>query len=361
MVTKNQVMQVLKQVTDPELGRDLVSLDMVQDVSVDGKDVSITVKLTIKGCPMKQTIKNDVKKAVKSLAGVDTVTVKFDEMTPEEKQRLSASLKQGPKDKADAFKDVAVITVGSGKGGVGKSTLAANLAVALQDAGKNVGILDADVLGFSVATLLGIEDKHPVALDDQTILPIQVYGLKALSMGNLIKGNQALIWRAPVIRGILEQFFYNVRWGKLDYLVIDLPPGTGDVPLTIMQLLPKAHLLLVTTPQTAAARVSIRLGAMAKQMRIDILGVAENMSYFQCPECGKKYYIFGKGQAEEIAKDLDVELIARIPLASEIREKSDQGTPVALAGEHPLAQHYHLLAQKIIKRTEKITASASTS
>jgi len=352
VATKEQVMEVLKQVNDPEIGKDLVTLNMIKDVSVEGNSISVTVNLTVKGCPMKQTIKDDVKQAVKSLNDVDEVTVIFGEMTAEEKQSLANSLKGTQQEKGAVFEGVSVIAVGSGKGGVGKSTVAVNMAVALQKAGKTVGILDADVLGFSVATLLGIEDKRPMALDKETILPIQVYGLKALSMGNLTKGNQALIWRAPVIRGVLDQFFYNVQWGDLDYLIIDLPPGTGDIPLTIMQQLPKAHLLLVTTPQSAAAQVSVRLGSMARQMNIDILGVAENMSYFQCPDCGNKYFIFGQGQGERIAAELNVELLSQIPLAPEIREKSDEGAPIALNDEHPLAANYHQLAAGIIKQTK---------
>ncbi|MBO8169877.1 MAG: Mrp/NBP35 family ATP-binding protein [Thermoanaerobacteraceae bacterium] len=350
MIQKEQVIDALRKVTDPEIGKDLVTLNMIGDIAIEGSHVAVTIKLTVAGCPMKKTMEQDVKRAVGSLEGVEQVTVNFGEMTPEEKNRLAASLKQGSQNKAEAFKDVNVIAVGSGKGGVGKSTLAVNLAVALQQEGVNTGILDADILGFSVSTLLGIQDKRPVALDSQTILPIQVNGLKALSMGNLIKSDQALIWRAPVIRSVLDQFFYNVRWGDLDYLVIDLPPGTGDVPLTVMQQLPKAQLLLVTTPQSAAAKVSVRLGNMAKQMNIKTLGVVENMSYFQCPECERKYYIFGKGQSEKIAADLNVELLAQIPLNIEIRENSDAGTPIALQQDNPAASHYHELAQKIIKQ-----------
>lgn len=192
-----------------------------------------------------------------------------------------------------------------------------------------------------------------MALDKQTILPIPVFNIKAISMGNLIQGDKALIWRAPVIKGVLEQFFYNVRWGDLDYLIIDLPPGTGDVQLNIMQQLPNSHLLLVTTPQNAAARVSARLGSMAEKLDINILGVAENMSYFQCPGCDDKHYIFGQGQGEQIADNLNVDLLAQIPLAQDIRENSDKGAPIALSDQHPLAEHYRRLAQKIIKRTQK--------
>jgi len=353
MITKEQIINALKTVKDPEIGKDLVTLNMIGDIAVKDGSVAINIKLTIKGCPMKRTIEDDIKAAVGALEGVKSVNITFGEMSPEEKQQLTASLKQGTKDKADVFKNINVIAVGSGKGGVGKSTVAVNLAVALQQKGMNTGILDADVLGFSVSTLLGIQGKKPVALDNQTIMPIQANNLKALSMGNLIKSDKALIWRAPVIRGVLDQFFYSVRWGDLDYLVIDLPPGTGDVPLTIMQQLPKAQLLLVTTPQSAAAQVSARLANMAQQMNISIMGVVENMSYFQCPQCDHKYYIFGQGQSEKIAAELNVELLAQIPLSIDIRENSDTGTPIALKGDDPSAAYYHDLAAKVINHTKK--------
>lgn len=345
MLTKEKVLDVLKNVYDPELRKNLVELHMIGDIQIHGDTVTVEVKLTTPGCPMKRNMEKDIKHQL-SQAGVLEAQVRFGELSAEEKQHLARKLHQ---ESQATFSDTRVIAVGSGKGGVGKSTITANLAVATAQLGYQVGLLDADILGFSITSLMGIEECEPVVIDEQTILPVEVHGVRVISMGNFSDSDTALIWRAPVLNRMLEQFFSNVHWGELDYLFIDLPPATGDIPLTIMQRIPNASLVLVTTPQASASKVAARLGRMAQQMEKTILGVVENMAYFQCPSCGKKYHIFGKGHTEQFAAELDTELLGSLPLNPEIQETSDLGTPVAMQEHHPMAKIYRSIAQKIVQ------------
>lgn len=240
-----------------------------------------------------------------------------------------------------------IIAVASGKGGVGKSTVTVNLATALSKIGYKVGIIDADVRGFSVPRILGVKDK-PKAISEKEILPPEVEGIKVISMGSFVSENSPVIWRAPLLGGALEQFFKDIHWGELDYLLLDLPPGTGDMPLNIMQKVPHADILVVTTPQVTATKVAGRIGKMAEKMELNLLGVIENMSYYQCSECGNRDYIFGEDGGKNLADFMGTELLGQLPLVSEVRERSDSGRPIIF--EEPKS----LISKEFIKVAEKI-------
>jgi len=243
-----------------------------------------------------------------------------------------------------------LIAIASGKGGVGKSTVTVNLALALVKLGKRVGIIDADIYGFSIPRIIGLTQK-PRAYNQKEIIPPEVSGVKVMSAGSMIEEDQAIIWRAPLLLGILEQFMKDVHWGELDYLLFDLPPGTGDMPLNIMQQVSDAEILIVTTPQISATKVACRVGEMAKQLDSNILGIIENMSYYQCSDCKKKKYIFGQGGGQSMAKELKTELLIQLPLITNIREGSDQGKPVVLAKpEAEVSNKLFSLAEQIIAK-----------
>lgn len=348
MELKDKIFKALERVDDPELHKNLVELDMIGDVIIEGDKAIITLTLTTKACPLKSTMAEDIKKEVKALEEINDVEVVFGEMTKEQKDKLIEKL-HGKKDKKEPFKDTRVIAVGSGKGGVGKSTVTANLAVTLSKMGYKVGLIDADILGYSIPQIMGIKDVRPMTIDEGMILPIERNGVKVISMGNLVEEGNALIWRGPILGRVLEQFFNEVYWGELDYMLIDLPPGTGDVPLSLMQQLPKAEILIVTTPQVTAANVAKRLGFMADKTNSKIIGLIENMSYFICDNCDKKHYIFGKEEGTELAKELNTQLLGEIPLVTAIREDSDKGVPSAFDPEANVEKNYMDIAEKIVK------------
>jgi len=246
-----------------------------------------------------------------------------------------------------------LIAVASGKGGVGKSTVTVNIATALVKKGKRVGIIDADIHGFSVPRILGLTEQ-PRAKSEKDIFPPEKEGIKVMSMGSFVEEDKAVIWRAPLLLGALQQFMEDVHWGELDYLLLDLPPGTGDMPLNIMQNLPHLSMLLVTTPQLTATSVAGRVGKLAEQLDIDVLGIIENMSYFQCSDCGSKEYIFGKGGGRELADKLGLDLLAELPLLPKLRESSDQGDPLLFSDpENPIAQSYLEIADNIITKKKE--------
>lgn len=243
-----------------------------------------------------------------------------------------------------------IIAVASGKGGVGKSTVTVNLATALAKLGYKVGIIDADVRGFSVPRILGVTDK-PKAVSESEIIPPEVKGIKVISMGSFVGENEAVIWRAPLLAGALEQFFKDVRWGELDYMLLDLPPGTGDMPLNIMQKVPHAQTLVVTTPQVTATKVAGRIGAMAEKMEHEVLGVVENMAYYQCQECGNKDYIFGEDGGQNLADFMETELLGQLPLISEVRRRSDSGQPIVFDDpEADISQEFIKIAKKLAEK-----------
>lgn len=315
-LTEAGIREALRDVRDPEIGRDIVSLNMVRQIEIKDSRVKVGVALTTAGCPLKHRITNDITDRLKMVEGVEAVDVDFGVMTDEDRQNLLTSLHGGPAELAPAFRDESktrIIAVVSGKGGVGKSTVAVNLAAALDRAGKSVEILDADVHGASVPVMLGALGKPNVV--EGVIFPIESpTGLKFISMGNFVNEGQAIIWRAPIVNKALTQLMRDVYWDEPDFIIVDMPPGTGDVALTVAQMIPKAEALVVTTPQADAARVAVKAGKMATQAHLKLAGVVENMSYAECPECGHEMRIFGGDGGERVAGELDSRILGRIPI-----------------------------------------------
>ena len=310
------IREALRDVRDPEIGRDLISLNMIRNIGIEGSNVTVGVALTTSGCPMKHRIMTDIQDRLKMIEGIEEVEIDFGEMTDEDRQNLLTSLHGGPTELAPAFRDESktrIIAVVSGKGGVGKSTVAVNLAAALDRAGHSVEVLDADVHGSSIPVMLGSTQKPNVV--GGVIFPIEsASGLKFISMGNFVNEGQAIIWRAPIVNKALTQLMRDVYWDEPDFIVVDMPPGTGDVALTIAQTIPKAEALVVTTPQADAARVAVKAGKMAVQAHLKLVGVVENMSYAECPDCGKELKIFGGNGGEQVSSELASDILARIPI-----------------------------------------------
>src|SRR5215210_7888031 len=310
------IREALRDVRDPEIGRDLVSLNMVREVRIEGSGVTVGVALTTGGCPLKHRITTDIRDRLMEIEGVENVEVDFGVMTDTDRQNLLTSLHGGPSELAPAFKDESktrIIAVVSGKGGVGKSTVAVNLAAALDRAGHSVEILDADVHGSSIPVMLGSLEKPNVV--GGVIFPIESEtGLKFISMGNFVNEGQAIIWRAPIVNKALTQLMRDVYWDEPDFIIVDMPPGTGDVALTIAQMIPKAEALVVTTPQADAARVAVKAGKMAVQAHLKVVGVVENMGYAECPDCGKELKIFGGDGGDRVAGELGSQVMSRIPI-----------------------------------------------
>jgi ATP-binding protein involved in chromosome partitioning len=353
MPTRDQVLEALKVVIDPELHRSIVELGMVR--SIDVKDqgvVDVTVSLTTPGCPIKSHFQTGVASAVQALPGVARVNVGFDVLSAQEKQGLQKTLGRPGGLPEGALAQVAnVVCVGSGKGGVGKSSLTVNLAAALTAEGKKVGVLDADVWGYSIPRMVGLGGRRPSVNGERKIVPLEAHGLKVISIGFFIKEDEAVVWRGPMLHKALTQFLEDVAWGELDYLLIDLPPGTGDVSMTLSQLLPMAKLLLVTTPQTTAQKVARRSAQMADKVDMEIAGVVENMSGFTTPD-GQRFPIFGEGGGQGLADELEVPLLATVPLTMSLRAHADEGVPlVADDPDDAAAQAVRQVARGIIAMT----------
>jgi ATP-binding protein involved in chromosome partitioning len=331
--SRDEILQSLTAVIDPELRENIVELGMVRSVEIaQDASVAVTVSLTTAGCPIRNHFQTAVVKAVKGL-GVEQVSVAFDVLTDQEKGALQQKLGRGGALPSGALAQVAnVICVGSGKGGVGKSTLTANLAAALAADGKKVGILDADVWGYSIPRMFGLGGDRPPVSPQRKILPLEAHGVKVMSIGFFVAEDSAVVWRGPMLHKALTQFLEDVDWGELDFLLVDLPPGTGDVSMTLAQLLPDAKFLLVTTPQPTAQKVARRAAEMAHKVSLDIAGVVENMSGFTTP-AGERFQIFGEGGGQELADELDVPLLGKVPLTMPLREQADAGAP--LVGTDP--------------------------
>jgi ATP-binding protein involved in chromosome partitioning len=309
------IREALRDVRDPEIGRDLISLNMVRSVEIEDSKVTVGVALTTAGCPLKHKITTDIRDRLMMIEDVEDVEVDFGVMTDADRQNLMTSLHGGPSELAPAFRDESktrIIAVVSGKGGVGKSTVAVNLAAALDRAGHSVSILDADVHGSSIPVMLGALEKPNVV--GGVIFPIEAQGLKFISMGNFVSEGQAIIWRAPIVNKALTQLMRDVYWDEPDFIIVDMPPGTGDVALTVAQMIPKAEALVVTTPQADAARVASKAGKMAVQAHLKLAGVVENMSYVECPDCGKEMRIFGGNGGDAVATELQSNVMGRIPI-----------------------------------------------
>ena len=332
MPTEAQIREALKAVIDPELRRDIVELEMVRSIAVkDGGVVDVTVSLTTPGCPIKSHFQTAVVKAVTGLEGVSRCNVGFDVLSDQEKGVLQRKLgRPGGLPEGSLAQVENVICVGSGKGGVGKSSLTVNLAAALAAEGKRVGVLDADVWGYSIPRMLGLGSDRPKVNGERKIIPLDAHGLKVMSIGFFVKEDEAVVWRGPMLHKALTQFLEDVAWGELDYLLIDLPPGTGDVSMTLAQLLPQAKFVIVTTPQAAAQKVARRSAEMADKVKLEIAGVIENMSGFTTPS-GERFAIFGEGGGGRLADELEVPLLGSVPLTMALREQSDEGTPLVFS------------------------------
>jgi ATP-binding protein involved in chromosome partitioning len=349
MPSRDQILEALKVVIDPELRRNIVELEMVRSVEPkpDGV-VDVTVSLTTPGCPIRNHFQVAVRDAVAQLDGVARVNVDFDVLSDAEKGALQRKLGRHGLPEGALAQVSNIICVGSGKGGVGKSSLTANLAAALASEGKRVGVLDADVWGYSIPRMLGLGAQRPQVDGQRKILPLEAHGLKVMSIGFFIKEDEAVVWRGPMLHKALQQFLEDVAWGELDYLLIDLPPGTGDVSMTLAQLLPQAKFVLITTPQPTAQKVARRSAEMADKVRLEIAGVIENMAGFTTPG-GERFPIFGEGGGQALADELDVPLLAAVPLTMPLRATSDQGTPLVLQDpDDPAAQAIRQAARGIV-------------
>jgi ATP-binding protein involved in chromosome partitioning len=340
MPTKDQVTEALRSVIDPELRRDIVELEMVRSIDVHPNGVvDVMVSLTTPGCPIRSHFETGVANAIRGLDGVTGINVTFDVLSGDEKAALGRKLGRGGLPEGALAQVKNVICIGSGKGGVGKSSVTANLAAALAADGKQVGVLDADVWGYSQPRMLGVGAERPKVNAERKLLPIQAQdGISVMSIGFFVEQDAAVVWRGPMLHKALQQFLEDVAWGELDYLLIDLPPGTGDVSMTLAQLLPQAKFVIVTTPQPVAQKVAARSAEMAAKLKLEIAGVIENMSGFVTPG-GERFQIFGEGGGQLLAEQLDVPLLAKIPLTMPLREQSDSGTPLVFANpDDPAAQ-----------------------
>jgi ATP-binding protein involved in chromosome partitioning len=340
MPTRDEILEALKVVIDPELHRNIVELGMVRSVDIsDAGVVDVTVSLTTPGCPIKSHFQNGVNQAIRGVQGVAGVNIGFDVLTPQEKEGLKRTLGRPSGLPEGALAQVRnVVCIGSGKGGVGKSSLTVNLAAALLGEGKKVGVLDADVWGYSIPRMLGLGGQRPQVSAERKILPLESHGLKVISIGFFLKEDEAVVWRGPMLHKALTQFLEDVAWGELDYLLIDLPPGTGDVSMTLAQLLPQSTFLIVTTPQDAAQKVARRSAQMADKVDLEICGVIENMSSFTTPD-GQRFPIFGEGGGRRLADELEVPLLGQVPLTMPLRAQADAGVPlVAVDPDDPAAQ-----------------------
>jgi ATP-binding protein involved in chromosome partitioning len=350
MPTDAQIREALKAVIDPELRRDIVELEMVRSITVkDGGVVDVTVSLTTPGCPIKSHFQTGVVKAVTSVEGVTHCNVGFDVLSDQEKGVLQKKLGRPGGLPEGALAQVQnVICVGSGKGGVGKSSLTVNLAAALAAEGKRVGVLDADVWGYSIPRMLGLGSDRPKVNGERKIIPLDAHGLKVMSIGFFVKEDEAVVWRGPMLHKALTQFLEDVAWGELDYLLIDLPPGTGDVSMTLAQLLPQAKFVIVTTPQAAAQMVARRSAEMADKVKLEIAGVIENMSGFTTPS-GERFAIFGEGGGGRLADELEVPLLGTVPLTMALREQADEGTPLVFTDpDDPASQAVRQAARGLV-------------
>lgn len=349
-LSEELVIRALSTVQEPELGGDLVARNMIKSLKVDGGKVQFTVDLTTPACPLKDQIKDECEAALERVAGVPREDVTID---------FSASVRPrgGVLDKAAIPGVSHVIAVSAGKGGVGKSTVAVNLAVALAQEGARVGLLDADIYGPSVPLMLGTKGQQPAAFSSngqQMMIPIEAFGIKMISVGFLVDDSQPVIWRGPMVSQLLRQFLYQVDWAPLDYLIIDMPPGTGDIALTLAQSLQNVGLtgaVTVTTPQQVATLDVLKSMEMFKKVNVPLLGIVENMAYFIAPDTGARYDIFGSGGAERLAKQLDIPLLGQIPIGMSVREGGDAGRPAATSARpDAYADVFREIAQQLAAR-----------
>ncbi len=352
MLTKEAVLHVLGGIEDPELRKSFTELDMVKFVDIAGSDVTVGITLTVPSCPLKEKIVSDIIEGVKLIEGVDSVKVEFDVMTNEQREKLKQKLGMvSPESQTPVSINKFAkrfIAVSSGKGGVGKSTVAANLAVAMAKKGYKVGVLDADVYGFSIPRMLGVTGQ-PTAIDDKLIPLRKGDNLQIMSMGFFVGEDEPVIWRGPLLHKAIVQFLSDVMWDDLDFLFLDLPPGTGDVTLTIAQQIPSAEILVITTPQQTAVHVAGRVARLAEKTDLSVLGVIENMSYYEVN--GERDYIFGKDGGKLLAEELKTKFFGEIPLMKSLREGADSGNPVAIDGTEDQISLFAGIAEAIATST----------
>ncbi|WP_026962323.1 Mrp/NBP35 family ATP-binding protein [Alicyclobacillus herbarius] len=351
MATREEVLEALRDVQDPEVHRSIVELDMVNDLVVEGDHVSVEILLTIRGCPLHTTIERSVRERLLALSGVNDVDVRIGYMTDEQRARFAekvrgVSAQQGTPAILAEDKGVEFIAIASGKGGVGKSTVTANLALALAREGLRVGLVDADIYGFSIPGIFGLEHQRPTMIDD-LIIPIEAHGVKLISMHYFVPPGTPVVWRGPMLGKMLRNFFSMVHWDDLDVMLLDLPPGTGDIALDVHQLLPKSKEIVVTTPQADAAAVAVRAGLMAKRTNHEVLGVIENMAFFECPGCGERTYLFGRGGGDAVAGALGVPVLGRVPLRA-----MDDGRSPLFVEPSPPAEVYQALARQVYTKIQ---------
>lgn len=372
MATEHQILEsdvheALSRVDDPEIGKPITELNMVESVTIDGNNVAVGIYLTIAGCPMRDTIESNVRAVVEELDGVGDVSVTLHTMSDEQRRALAQKLRGEQTGPAIPFADpdtrTRVIAVASGKGGVGKSSMTVNLATAMAAQGLTVGIVDADIYGHSVPGLMGSEDQGPTLVDEMIMPPI-AHGVRHISVGQFVEGNAPVVWRGPMLTRAIQQFLGDVYWGDLDVLFMDLPPGTGDVAITVAQLVPNAELLIITTPQAAAAEVAERAGTIAQQTDQKIAGVIENMSGMTMPD-GTVLNIFGEGGGEHVAErltqltDSDVKLLGSVPLDPKLREHGDTGTPVVISDpDSPAAKAVLEIVDKLKVRPNSLAGKS---
>ena len=348
MPTDEQILKALEVVIDPELRKSIVELGMVRSIEQadDGK-VAVIVSLTTAGCPIRNHFETAVAEAVGPLEGVTGVSVSFDVLSDTEKGELQRKLGRGSLPEGALAQVSNVVCIGSGKGGVGKSTITANIAAALAAEGKSVGVLDADVWGYSIPRMFGVTGRPPVS-PERKIIPLEAGGVKIMSIGFFVEEDAAVVWRGPMLHKALTQFLEDVEWGQLDFLLVDLPPGTGDVSMTLAQLLPQAQFVIVTTPQQTAQKVARRSADMANKVNLEVAGVIENMAGFVTPD-GERYQIFGEGGGQELADEIQVPLIAKVPLTMPLREQADAGLPLVISDpDDPAAQAIRQAARGLI-------------
>jgi ATP-binding protein involved in chromosome partitioning len=320
-LTEERVLEALRAVKDPDLHRDIVSLGFVKHVAIEAGRVSFTIELTTPACPVRDQMRDQARAVVAALPGVESVDV---QMTASVRSALAPDAQRAP---VPGIKNI--IAVGAGKGGVGKTTVAVNLAIALARAGGRVGMIDGDIYGPNVPIMLGLQTQ--LTTDGEKIVPVEKYGIQLVSMGFLAGDDAPVIWRGPMLHGVIGQFFRDVRWSGLDYLVVDMPPGTGDVALSLSQTVPVSGAIVVTTPQTVSLADTRRAIRMYQKLNIPTLGVIENMSHFVCPGCGLESDIFGRGGGERLAAELGVPFLGRIPIYEPIRRGGDEGVPIVVA------------------------------
>ncbi len=367
--TNEQILEALDDVDEPELERAITDLGMVEAVSVDDATVTVSLKLAFPGASSQDTLIRRVTEAIRDLGGVETVEFELEPLSEEERQAISRRLRAergqtgtSGQDEQSVFaragSPTKVISVASGKGGVGKSSVTVNLAAALADEGHAVGVLDADIYGYSVPRMLGVTGR-PIGFEG-LVMPLRGHGCKVISIGFFLPDpDRPVMWRGPMLHRALQQFLNDVWWGELDFLLCDLPPGTGDIAISLGQMLPNADLVVVTTPQDAAGKVAVRAGQMAEETGMQVAGVVENMATFTCPECGSSHDIFGSGAGDDVAEALETDVLGRVPIDPRLREGADAGTPLVLSHpDVPAAQALRTVARDLAERTRSVVGKS---